>query len=104
MRVPASVTNSAVMPCSAPRAFTRSRNAGGKAYSRPHSSPTFTSSSATAGSSDPAHRRALVPGARFVHHPLDHGLQVAGPAEHLELPIRARALLDDAVNVLQRRA
>src|SRR5262245_8507897 len=39
--VPVSRTNSAVIPCVRPSSFTRSRNAGGNAYSRPHSRPIF---------------------------------------------------------------
>src|ERR1035438_10489431 len=41
MRVPVSLTNSALMSCGAPNSFTRSMKAGGKLYSRPQRSPIF---------------------------------------------------------------
>src|SRR5579859_1508317 len=105
--VPVSLTNSAVMPCAAPSWFTRSRNAGGNAYSRPHSNPIFIELSGACSRGSLARlvrsrRRLLIAIARFVNQPSDDRLQIACLPEHRKLPIGACAVLDDPVDVLKR--
>src|SRR5256885_6478386 len=96
MRVPVSFTSSAVTPCGFPNLFTRSRNAGGNAYSRPQSRPTFIAvSSHVVGA-----RRLLDAVARFVDDRLDDAPQIAGLSINSELPIRARAVGEDRAHVV----
>src|SRR5947208_6427555 len=100
MRVPVSFTSSAVTPCGFPNLFTRSRNAGGNAYSRPQSRPTFIAfSSHVVGA-----RRLLDAVARFLDDRLHHASQIAGLSIHGELSIRARAVGDDRAHVLHLAA
>src|SRR2546421_12657175 len=113
--VPPSFTNSAATPSFFPTSFTRARNAGGNAYSLPHSSPTFfmvlllrnLAPELLEGSIHRA-RRCL---SRFRHRafclrhdvPYD-GLQIAGLLKHAHLPLRARSFVHDRVHVLHRAA
>src|SRR2546428_6387394 len=96
MRVPVSFTKSAVMPLRRPSRFTRSRKAGGNAYSRPQSKPTFM-----AASSDMVGTRRLLDAVACL---LDDGLhdrpQVVGAAVHLELTGGARPVRQDRPHVL----
>src|SRR6476659_2215792 len=91
--VPVSVRNSAVMPCGRPSVLTRSRNAGGKEYSRPQSRPTLMSD--MVGSSG-----LFDAFARFRDDRAHDRAEVAGLAVHLELALGARALGEDVVDVL----
>src|SRR5213075_2569121 len=77
-----------------PSSLTRSRNAGGNAYSRPQSSPTFMASSHVVGA-----RRLLDAVARLVDEHLHHGAQIAGTAVDVELPIGARAFGENRSHV-----
>src|SRR5437016_2043722 len=100
MRVPVSFTSSAVTPCGPPNLFTRSRKAGGNAYSRPHSRPTFMAfSSHVIGA-----RRLLDAVARFVDDCLDDAPQIACLSIHGELSIRARAVGEDRAHVVDLAA
>src|SRR5689334_18670030 len=102
MRVPVSVTYSAVTPCARPSVLTRSRNAGGKEYSRPHSSPTLavmTSRSYLVGA-----RRLLDALPRFLDDRLHDRTQVAGVAVHVHLALRARAVGQDLLHVVHLAA
>src|SRR5262245_28007312 len=96
MRVPVSVTRSAVMPSRAPSLFTRSRNAGGKAYSRPQSRPTFIAVPSHAVGAG----RLFDTRARLVHDRADHGRQIARLAKDAKLPVGARALGENRPDVL----
>src|SRR6476646_7080514 len=96
--VPPSVTRSALIPCSLPMAFTRSINAGGKLYSRPHNSPIFIASPShhpKPHSGHPHGRRT-----RFRHDVLHHRAQIVGLAIDAQLAIRARAVAQDGVHVV----
>src|SRR5215510_822568 len=96
MRVPASLTNSALMSCGRPARLTRSRKAGGNAYSRPQSNPTFmAASSHVIGASGLLHGVA-----RFLDQRLDDAAQVARLPVHRELPIGARAVCQNRAHVL----
>src|SRR4051812_20874290 len=94
MRVPVSVTISALMPSGLPTSFTRSMNAGGKENSRPHSRPTFIAFVAFGtGFSDMVRARRFVDAvARFRDDGLDDGTEVPFLCVHAQLPIGARAV------------
>src|SRR5207237_5521327 len=118
-------------PCSRPRSFTRSMNAGGNEYSRPQSSPTFTLPPPLSRGSGliPAYRSGLkaqggarrdglrnqgvmrrkpisvaLPRAGLVDEPAHDRAQVAGVAIHLQLAIGARPLSQNCAHVLRRLA
>src|SRR5436190_9176217 len=98
------------MPWAAPASLTRSMNAGGNEYSRPHSNPTFTqppSLDRGASSRRPpllVCHRILVSGARFRDQPPDHRAEVSGFLIDLHLSIGAGAVLEDLVHVVERLA
>src|SRR5256885_5632504 len=98
IRVPVSVTYSAVTPCLRPSVSTRSRNAGGKEYSRPYSSPTLTVM--TVCSYLVGARRLLDALPRFLDDRLHDRAQVAGVPVHVHLALRARAVGQDLLHVL----
>src|SRR5438046_1790858 len=96
MRVPVSFTSSAVTPSRRPSRLTRSRNAGGNAYSRPQSKPTFM-----AASSHVVRARGLLDAvAGFLDERLYNGAQIVGAAVHLELAVGARPVGEDRPHVL----
>src|SRR5215203_5593378 len=104
--VPPSVTISAVTPCSRPRVFTRSMNAGGKLYSRPQSNPIFIRqpSRTNQWQASALPHRTMASGAhhrgtRLVHHMPHDGPQVARFPEHRELPIGAGPVPQNRVHV-----
>src|SRR4051812_18208629 len=94
--VPLRERNSALIPCARPSVLTRSRNAGGNEYSRPHNRPTFIVISPYVPMSPRPHvpstpppalsptqvrlRRLLDPVTRLVDDRLHHGAQIARPA------------------------
>src|SRR5213080_4853262 len=100
MRVPDSLTKSAVMPCGRPSRLTRSRNAGGNANSRPHSRPTFIDASSDAVRA----RRLLDAVARLFDDGLHDRPQIVRLPVHVPLAIGARALGKDGPDVLDLAA
>src|SRR5262249_36937406 len=88
--VPPSFTNSAATPSFLPTSFTRAKNAGGNAYSRPHSSPTFFMALLLGKTLPELSSESSVHGARrclprlrhgtlcLGHDVPDHGFQIAG--------------------------
>src|SRR5438105_1888097 len=110
MRVPASVTNSAVMPCGRPNRLTRSRKAGGNENSRPHNSPTlavmgvaaflpFRRPAFVSGSYLVGPRRLLDALARFLDDRLHDGAQIARVAVHVHLTLGAGAVGENPLHV-----
>src|SRR4051812_37656433 len=97
--VPLRERNSAPIPCARPSVLTRSRNAGGNEYSRPHNRPTFIVISPLPPSQVRL-RRLLDAVARLVDDRLHHGAQIARPAIDLDLLLSARAVADDLADVL----
>src|SRR5690349_4851013 len=87
--VPPTRTNSPVMPCGLPISFTRSRNAGGKLYSRPTIRPIFIAAPSRCLVAFLFGDDALT---RLLHHVLRHRGEIAGVAEHAQLPVRARPI------------
>src|SRR5215467_13044839 len=117
MRVPPSFTNSATTPSFLPSSFTRTINAGGKLYSRPQRRPTFFIClllSGTCGTAlcalasihcvrgRSARLRHSATGLR--NQMTHHGLQVTRLSINSQLPIRARAFLQDGVDVFDGTA
>src|SRR3954468_8044753 len=105
-------SSSAVMPCARPSVLTRSRNAGGNEYSRPHNSPIFIGTNPRSAnpqssairnpqSSDAVRLRRLFDAfARFIDQRAHDGAQVAGVAIHLHLPFGARPVAENLAHVL----
>src|SRR4051812_42317126 len=99
MIVPASLTNSALMPWGLPSSLTRARKAGGNEYSRPHSRPTFIAvTSHVVGA-----RRLLDAVAGFVDHRTHHRAQIAGFAVDAELPIGTGSVAEQRPHILHFR-
>src|SRR5215471_21604128 len=107
MRVPVSVTISALTPSGLPTSFTRSMNAGGKENSRPHSRPTFIGAPSRPGGEgvvalDMVGARRLVDAvARFRDDRLDDGTEVSFLCVDAQLPIGARAVGENRPHVLR---
>src|SRR5437773_10358672 len=86
---------SALMPSGRPTSLTRSMNAGGNAYSRPHNRPTFI-----ARVSDVVRARRLVDaGARFGDDRLDDGTEIPFLFVNAQLPIGAGAVGENRPHV-----
>src|SRR5215470_16074436 len=111
MRVPPSFTNSPATPCGLPSWFTRARNAGGNAYSRPQSSPTMCMATPKVVFDSrlvDRVRRALArldhPAPGLGDDVAHHGFEVAGLAKDPQLAFRAGALAQDGLHVVDGAA